>query len=121
MDVMTALQIVLKKALAHDGVARGLHEAVKTIEKGEAQIVLLAQDCDHSDYTKLVNALCSEHQVSLMEVQKSKQLGEWVGLCKIDAEGNARKVVGCSCAVIRDFGEETSALGIVKNHLQQSS
>ena len=27
-------------------------------------------------------------------------LGEWAGLCKIDREGKARKVVGCSCIVV---------------------
>ena len=37
------------------------------------------------------------------------KLGEWSGLCKIDQEGNARKVVKCSCAVVRNWGLETPA------------
>lgn len=33
MDINTAVQLVMKKALAHDGLARGLHEAARSIER----------------------------------------------------------------------------------------
>merc|ERR1712000_745706 len=68
---------------------------------------VLAGNCDEPNYVALVRALCDEHEIKLIKVPESKQLGEWVGLCKIDEEGNARKVVGCSCAVVKDFGEDS--------------
>jgi len=60
MDINTAVQNVLKKALAHDGLSRGLHEACRAIEKGEAQLCVLAEDCNQPDYKKLIEALCGE-------------------------------------------------------------
>ncbi len=113
--------MVLKKALAHDGLARGLHEAARAIEKGQAQLCILADDCAQADYLKLIKALCAEHGVSLISVAENKQLGQWAGLCKIDASGEARKVVGCSCAVITDFGEETPGLAKVQEHLKEKA
>nr|GEW25366.1 hypothetical protein [Tanacetum cinerariifolium] len=68
MDIMTALQLVLRKSLAHGGLVRGLHGAAK--------------------------------------------------LCKIDSEGKARKVVGCSCLVVKDYGEESEGLHIVQEYVK---
>ncbi|KAF8693543.1 hypothetical protein HU200_038945 [Digitaria exilis] len=118
MDLMTALQLVMKKSSAHDGLVKGLREAAKAIEKHAAQLCVLAEDCDQPDYVKLVKALCSEHNVHLVTVPSAKTLGEWAGLCKIDSEGKARKVVGCSCVVVKDYGEESEGLNIVQEYVK---
>ena len=118
MDVNTAIQVVMKKALAHDGLSRGLHEACRAIERGEAQLCILADDCNQPDYKKLIEALCAEQGVNLIAVPEAKQLGQWAGLCKIDAEGEPRKVVGCSCSVVTDYGEETEGLAILQEYLK---
>nr|CAD7432065.1 unnamed protein product [Timema monikensis] len=110
MDINTALQEVLKMALTHGSLSHGLHESAKALDK---------------------LALCNEHQIPLIKVDNNKKLGEWAGLCKIDNTGKARKVVGCSCVVIkvslcratvvfRDYGEETPAYDALKEYLKQS-
>ncbi|KAF5275097.1 hypothetical protein FQA39_LY07034 [Lamprigera yunnana] len=118
MDVNQALQEVLKKALRHDGVVRGLHEATKALDKRCALLCILAENCDEPMFKKLVTALCSEHQIPLIKVDNNKKLGEWAGLCKIDNTGKARKVVGCSCVVIREYGEESQARDVLQDYLK---
>lgn len=80
MDVNTAVKTVLKKALAHDGLCRGLRETTRAIEKHQAQLCILADDCDQPDYKKLIEALCAESNVSLLSVPEAKQLGQWAGV-----------------------------------------
>eukprot|EP00735_Rhodelphis_limneticus_P001821 TRINITY_DN1251_c0_g1::TRINITY_DN1251_c0_g1_i1::g.26900::m.26900 TRINITY_DN1251_c0_g1::TRINITY_DN1251_c0_g1_i1::g.26900 ORF type:complete len:144 (+),score=64.94,sp/Q9SMI3/RS12_CYAPA/72.73/6e-59,Ribosomal_L7Ae/PF01248.21/2.7e-28,SpoU_sub_bind/PF08032.7/5.8e+03,SpoU_sub_bind/PF08032.7/0.19 TRINITY_DN1251_c0_g1_i1:71-502(+) len=119
LDLMSALQQVLKKALIHDGLARGLHECAKALDKRQAQLAVVAENCTEAAYKRLVEALCQEHGINLIKVPDNKQLGEWAGLCKIDSEGKARKVVGCSCVVVKDFGEQSEGLSVLMEHLKK--
>ena len=100
-----------------DGVVRGLHEVSKAIEASKAQVVFLNEACDEGSYKKLIEALCTEHGINLMKVPDTTELGEWAGLCKIDAEGNARKVVSCSCVCVTDYGEQSEALDFLLKDL----
>ena len=104
MDLNTAIQEILKQAYIADGLARGLREAVQALDRRQALLCLLANNVDDANYSRLVEALCQEHQIKLLKVDSNKTLGEWSGLCKIDREGKPRKVVGCSCAVVTDWG-----------------
>jgi small subunit ribosomal protein S12e len=79
----------------------------------KAQLCVLAESCNEAEYVKLVEALCAEHKIHLIKVADSKQLGEWSGLCKLDREGTARKVVGASCVVVKEFGEESEAKNVL--------
>uniref|UniRef100_A0A4W5JYK2 Ribosomal protein S12 n=1 Tax=Hucho hucho TaxID=62062 RepID=A0A4W5JYK2_9TELE len=54
----------------------------------------------------------------VLQVDDNKKLGEWVGLCKIDREGKPRKVVGCSCVVIKDYGKESQAKDVIEEYFK---
>jgi small subunit ribosomal protein S12e len=82
MSVLDALKGVLRIALVHDGLARGLREATKALDRRQAHMCVLNENCEEELYKKLVVALCSEHKIPLIKVPDGKQLGEWAGLCK---------------------------------------
>ena len=113
MSVEDALKEVLKKSLIHDGLARGLKECAKALDRRQAHLCVLCESCDEEAYVKLIEALCAEHKINLIKVGDSKKLGEMAGLCVLDREGNPRKVVGCSCCVVKDFGEDSEALHVL--------
>ncbi|XP_050998630.1 40S ribosomal protein S12-like [Acomys russatus] len=117
MDISAALQEVLKTALIHDGLTRGIREAPKALDKCQAHLCVLASNCDEPMYVKLVEALCAEHQINLVKVD-DKKLGEGVGLCKTDREGKPRKVVSCSCVVVKDYGKESQAEDVIEEYFK---
>merc|ERR1719230_1626019 len=118
MDINTALQEVLKQAMIADGLARGLRQASQALDKRQALLCVLAENCDEPMYKKLVTALCMEHNIPLIKVDSNMKLGEWAGLCKIDQEGKARKVVKCSAAVVRDYGAQGGAHDVLQEYLK---
>ncbi len=110
--------MVLKTAHKHDGLRRGLHECCKVLDKGTAQLCILAQDCDNDEITKLVKALCAEGNVSLIQADEGKELAEWCGLCKLNEDGTVKKAVKCAVAVITDYGAESAAKNIVEKYVE---
>ena len=116
-DLSTAIRKVLKISRSKDGLVRGIHEVVKALETQKAKVVFLASSVNDANYKKLVEALAKEKQVPVVEVADNKTLGEWAGLCKIDQDGAARKVVGASCVAVTDFGGDSLALTFLKSQV----
>lgn len=81
---------------------------------------MLSSSLDEPAYEKLITALCEEHNIPIVKVDDSKQLGEWAGLCKYNSEGEAVKVVGCSSVVIKSWGEETEARHVILEHVKSN-
>ena len=70
MCVETALKDVFKSAMAQDGLARGLHQCCKALEKNDALLCVLADNCDEPNYKKVVEALCAERNINLIKVSR---------------------------------------------------
>lgn len=119
MSIEDALRGVLRTALIHDGLARGLREASKALSSGNAQLCVLVDSVTEEAYSRLIEALCREPEVPvpIVKLSDAKQLGEWAGLSQLDREGNARKVVGCSCVVVRDWGAPSAERDVLLNYL----
>merc|ERR1739845_316330 len=62
----TALKRVLKNALCHDGLARGIRECARMLDKRRVHLCVLAKNCTEPAYSKLIKALCTEHAINLL-------------------------------------------------------
>jgi len=118
---LEALRAVVKTSLHHDGLARGLFEAVKALDRGTAQLCVLSQSCNEQAYKKLIIALCKERKIPLIEVADNKIIGEMAGLARTKPDGTVVKYVGCSSCVIKSFGVDSAARAAVFEHLKTSS
>lgn len=118
ISIEDALKVVLRTSLVHDGLARGLREASKALSRQEAQLCVLCDSVTEASIISLVEALCNEgeEKIPLIKVSDAKALGEWAGLCHLDREGNARKVVGASCVVVKNWGADTEERNILLEH-----
>ena len=109
MDLAQALAQVLKDARANDCLARGLREVCKAVESKKAAFVIIAESCDDEKYKKCIEALCDDCEINRIKVPDSKQLGQWCGLVRTDAENNVVKVVKCSsCAVLKTIPDSVA-------------
>merc|ERR1712184_20315 len=117
-NITDAIKSVIKKSQANDGLVKGLNEVCKCLDRKQAILCVLAEDCNDPKYKKLVSALAKASNIPLIDVEKRDELGEWLGHCKYDIEGQPKKVKGTSSVAIRNYGEETEALTFVLNYIK---
>ena len=98
----------------HDGLAHGICEAAKALDKHQVHLCVLTSSCDEPTYVKLVEALCGEHQINLIEVDDINRLGERVSLYKIDWKGSHGKWL----ITVRDYGAESLAKYVIKDYFK---
>jgi small subunit ribosomal protein S12e len=104
-DIHETVRKVVQACYHQLALAKGLHEVCKALEAKKAKLCLLAEDCDHKDYKKLVQILAKKAGVPIVKIDSKMKLGEYVGRCKYDDQMTARKVRKCSSAVLTDYPE----------------
>ena len=98
-----------------------MNEVVKSLDRKDAQLCILADNCEEQKYKQLVEAFCAQNNIPIVHIDDRKKIGEWVGYYKKDEEGNIRKLRGASSAAIKDFGESTAALEYVLNYAKEQA
>merc|ERR1711991_753041 len=48
-------------------------------------------DCEDASYKRLIEALCAQNNIDIIQVNEREKLAEWAGLVKKDREGNIKK------------------------------
>merc|ERR1711865_803361 len=119
--IKDAIKNVIKKSLAAEGLVKGLNEVGKALDRKDAYLCILAEDCDDPKYKKLISALAKQNKIPLIEVESRKDLGEWLGQCKYDKAGVARKVRGASSCAIKDYGEQSEALTFLEQYIKDNN
>ena len=86
-------------ARATGKIRKGGNEATKSLEKGEAKLVVIAKDVSPPEITMHLPALCEEKGITLVEVAKREDLGAAAGLgvpttaIAIVEEGEAKDII----------------------------
>merc|ERR1711935_2840 len=126
--INSALKKVIRIAMSADGVVKGLNQVGKSLDRGDAYLCVLADDCDDPKYKKLITALAKQNKVPLINIDKRQDLGEWTGQCKYEKGdgkdkdlGKARKIRGCSSLVIRDYGQDSSEKTTIEQYIKDNN
>lgn len=67
---------------AKDGgkIRKGVNETTKTIERGEAKLVVIAEDVDPAEIVAHLPVICGERKVPYLFVKSKLDLGKAIGL-----------------------------------------
>jgi large subunit ribosomal protein L7Ae len=105
-EVQNAALEMLKTAAETGKVRVGVNEVTKAVERGQAKLVIIAEDVDPPEIVAHLPKLCKEKGVPFMYVKEKAVLGKSAG----------KQTAASSVAVI-DGGDAKEALGDVIKRL----
>jgi len=99
----------LETARASGKVVKGTNEVTKAVERGQAALVVIAEDVDPVEVVAHLPALCEEKKVPYAYVPLKDELGKSVGL-PVGTSSAAITKPGKAKALIEEIGKRTKEL-----------
>jgi large subunit ribosomal protein L7Ae len=109
-DLSEKILQVIEMARNSGNVRRGTNEATKAIEKGTAQLVVIAEDVDPPEVVMHIPSLCEEKKIPFVYVPSKIELGRASG---ID--------VPCASIAVADAGEGKPQLKDVIKEIEKAA
>ena len=107
-EVAEAAYEALKTANDSGKIRKGTNEATKSIERGRAKLVLIAENVEPPEIVAHLPLLCDERKAPYVYVPEKQRIGEAVGL-----------LVGSAAASIEEAGEAEELLNEIVAKLKE--
>lgn len=104
-DVQAKALQVVESAKAANGVRKGTNEATKAIERGEAKLVIIAEDVDPEEIVMHLPAICAERAIPFLFVAAKKDLGAAAGL-KVGTAAVAITAAGSGESTLKELASK---------------
>lgn len=79
-DIKAKLPELVSSALNANGLRKGVNETTKAIERGEAKLVVVAEDVDPEEIVMHLPVLCTEKKIPIAYIASKKDLGKHAGI-----------------------------------------
>jgi large subunit ribosomal protein L7Ae len=106
-EIAEAAYEALKVARETGKIRKGTNETTKTIERGKAKLVLIAEDVSPPEVVAHLPLLCDERKAAYVYVPEKKRIGEALGL-----------TVGSAAAAIEETGDSEKLVAEIVEKLK---
>ncbi|MFH2112183.1 MAG: 50S ribosomal protein L7Ae [Candidatus Bathyarchaeota archaeon] len=107
-EVANAAYEALKTASETGKIRKGTNEATKSIERGKAKLVLIAENVQPPEIVAHLPLLCEERKAPYVYVPDKNKIGEALGI-----------TVSSAAAAIEDCGEAESLVAEIVKKVQE--
>jgi large subunit ribosomal protein L7Ae len=106
-EIVEAAYEALKIARETGKIRKGTNETTKTIERGKAKLVLIAEDVSPPEVVAHLPMLCDERKTTYVYVPEKRRIGEAIGL-----------TVGSAAAAIEETGDSEKLVAEIVEKLK---